>query len=99
MKSARTNGNRGNPLVGKQRRRSSIRGPGTTRLATEKFLRVGNPKVIGSRNNYALLPDWRDASTYALDTDWRTARFDSAWFAGADAQPSLMMHKGQQGAQ
>lgn len=99
MKSARTNGNRGNPLVGKQRRRSKIRGLDATCLANEEFLCAGNPKVIGSRNDYALLPDWRDDSTYALDTDWRTARFDSAWFAGADAQPSLMMHEGQQGAQ
>ncbi|WP_240539393.1 Fic family protein [Bifidobacterium sp. SO1] len=61
-------------------------GLNTSRLATEDFLRTGNPKVIGSRNDYDLLRDLRDASSYVLDTDWNTIRFDLDWFTGINAR-------------
>lgn len=61
-------------------------GLNTTRMATEEFLRTGNPKVIGSKNDYALLQDLRDASAYVLDTDWRVTHFDLAWFTGINAR-------------
>lgn len=55
-------------------------GLNTMGMATEEFLRTGNPKVTGSENDYALLQDLRDSSAYALGTDWRTTRFGLACF-------------------
>lgn len=60
-------------------------GLNTSRLATEEFLRTGNPDVIGSRDDYALLCDLKDASSYVLNTDWDTTRFDLDWFKGINA--------------
>lgn len=60
-------------------------GLNTTRMATEEFLRTGNPGIIGSRNDYALLQDLRDASEYVLDTDYSSAPFDLGWLKGINA--------------
>lgn len=59
-------------------------GLNTSRLATEDFLRTGNPRVIGSRSDYALLCDLKDAARYVLDTDWTMTRFDMAWLQGVN---------------
>lgn len=57
-------------------------GLSATRPATEEFLRTGNPRIIGSRGDYALLCDLRAASSYVLDTDWSKTDFDLKWFEG-----------------
>lgn len=41
-------------------------GLNTTRMATEDFLRTGNPDVLGSKNDLALLEDLRDAAEFTL---------------------------------
>ncbi|MFT8357607.1 Fic family protein [Bifidobacterium aquikefiri] len=56
----------------------------STRLATEEFLRTNNPKVLGSRNDFTLLSDLKDAANYAL-THARHA-IDFAYLCGINAQ-------------
>lgn len=63
-------------------------GLNTSRVATEEFLRTNNPQIIGSRNDYALLCDLRDAARYVLDTDWQTVVFDLDWFRGINRSMS-----------
>lgn len=60
-------------------------GLNTTRMATEEFLRTGNPNVIGSKNDYALLLDLRDAAKYVLETDFLRTALDLDWFKGINA--------------
>lgn len=60
-------------------------GLNTSRIATEEFLRTGNPKVIGSRSDYALLCDLKAAASYVTGTDWTRTRFDLEWFEGINA--------------
>ncbi|MDD6461572.1 MAG: Fic family protein [Bifidobacteriaceae bacterium] len=50
-------------------------GLNTTRMATEDFLRTGNPNVLGSKNDLALLEDLRDAAEFTL-VHAATAPFD-----------------------
>ncbi|MFT8704584.1 Fic family protein [Bifidobacterium aquikefiricola] len=56
----------------------------STRLATEEFLRTNNPKVLGSRNDLALLSDLKDAADYALKYAQRS--IDFAYLCGINAQ-------------
>lgn len=48
-------------------------GLNASRMATEEFLRTGDPRVIGSRDDYALLQDLRDAAEYTLGYDYDIA--------------------------
>ncbi|WEV52448.1 Fic family protein [Bifidobacterium sp. ESL0704] len=61
-------------------------GLNTSRMATEEFLRTGNPNVVGSRNDYALLCDLKDASSYVIEYDYSTRPMDLAWFTGINAE-------------
>ncbi|WEV75957.1 Fic family protein [Bifidobacterium sp. ESL0800] len=61
-------------------------GLNTSRMATEEFLRTGNPNVVGSRNDYALLCDLKDASSYVIEYDYSTRPMDLAWFTGINAK-------------
>lgn len=60
-------------------------GLNTSRMATEEFLRTGNPQVIGSRDDYALLQDLKDAAEYTLDYDYDADPFDVDWLRGINA--------------
>lgn len=60
-------------------------GLNTSRMATEEFLRTGNPRVIGSRDDYALLQDLRDAAEYTLGYDYDMEPFDMDWLQGINA--------------
>ncbi|RBP97506.1 cell filamentation protein Fic [Bifidobacterium aemilianum] len=57
-------------------------------LATEDFLRTGNPKVLGSKNDLALLSDLTDASRYLLAYDYRNKELDLGWFCAINAHMS-----------
>ncbi|WEV74579.1 Fic family protein [Bifidobacterium sp. ESL0798] len=61
-------------------------GLNTSRMATEEFLRTGNPNVVGSRNDYALLCDLKDASSYTIEYDYTIRPMDLAWFIGINAK-------------
>ncbi|MDF7664016.1 Fic family protein [Bifidobacterium sp. ESL0763] len=61
-------------------------GLNTSRMATEEFLRTGNPQVVGSRNDYALLCDLKDASSYVIEYDYSAHPMDLAWFTGINAK-------------
>lgn len=52
----------------------------TTQMATEEFLRTGNPRVLASRSNYDLLCDLRDAAEYTLHQPDENMSLD--WFCG-----------------
>lgn len=60
-------------------------GLNTSRMATEEFLRTGDPRVIGSRDDYALLQDLRDAAEYTLGYDYDMEPFDMDWLRGINA--------------
>ncbi|WEV72987.1 Fic family protein [Bifidobacterium sp. ESL0790] len=61
-------------------------GLNTSRMATEDFLRTGNPKVVGSRNDYALLCDLKDASSYVIEYDYSTRPMNLDWLTGINAK-------------
>lgn len=42
----------------------------STYIATEEFLRTQNPAVLGSKQDYALLQDLRDAANWTLHYDY-----------------------------
>lgn len=58
----------------------------TTRMATEEFLRTGNPDVIGSRQDYDLLLDLKAAAHYTLTYDYARQPFDLAYVRGINRQ-------------
>lgn len=58
----------------------------STRLATEEFLRTGNPEVLGSKQDLDLLKDLQDASSFALHYDYATQPFDVSYLSGINAQ-------------
>lgn len=57
-------------------------GLSTSSPATEEFLRTGNPAIIGSKNDLALLTDLNDASRYVIEVDYREQSLDLDWFTG-----------------
>lgn len=57
----------------------TFNGLSTTRMAAEEFLRTGNPDVIGSRDDYALLRDLRDAARRMTRYDYSHRSFDLAY--------------------
>ncbi|WEV68056.1 Fic family protein [Bifidobacterium sp. ESL0769] len=61
-------------------------GLNTSLMATEDFLHTGNPKVVGSRNDYVLLCDLKDASSYVIEYDYSTRPMDLDWFTGINAK-------------
>lgn len=61
-------------------------GLNSTRLATEEFLKTGNPEVIGSKNDLALLEDLRDASSFVLHYDYANKPFDAEFAKAINSQ-------------
>jgi prophage maintenance system killer protein len=58
----------------------------TTRMATEEFLRTGNPNVIGSRQDYDLLCDLKAAAHYTITYDYADQPFDLPYVQGINRQ-------------
>jgi prophage maintenance system killer protein len=58
----------------------------TTRMATEEFLRTGNPDVIGSRQDYDLLLDLKAAAHYTITYDYTHQPFDLSYVQGINQQ-------------
>ncbi|BDR52540.1 hypothetical protein KIM372_04470 [Bombiscardovia nodaiensis] len=51
-------------------------------IATEDFVRTGNPRVLGSKNDLALLQDLTDAARYTVGYDYANRPFDLTWLRG-----------------
>lgn len=56
----------------------------TSQLNTEEFLRTGNPDVLMSKSDEALLTDLKDAATFVLGTGPDTT-LDSDWACAINA--------------
>jgi hypothetical protein len=57
----------------------------STRLATEEFLRTGNPEVLGSKQDLNLLEDLQEASSFALHYDYTSKPFDLSYLCAINA--------------
>ena len=58
----------------------------STFMATEEFLRTGNPKVVNSKADYNLLLDLRQAAEYTLHYDYAHKPIDLAYVKSINAQ-------------
>lgn len=58
----------------------------STFMATEEFLRTGNPKVINSKADYDLLLDLRQAAEYTLHYDYARKPIDLAYVKSVNMQ-------------
>ena len=58
----------------------------STFLATEEFLRTGNPHVVNSKADYNLLLDLRQAAEYTLHYDYAHKPIDLAYVKSINAQ-------------
>ena len=60
-------------------------GLSSTRLSTQEFLETGNPRVLGSKSDLALLEDLRDAAQFTLHQDWASVNIDLAFVEAINA--------------
>lgn len=58
----------------------------STFMATEEFLRTGNPQVVNSKADYNLLLDLRQAADYTLQYDYACEPIDLAYVKSINAQ-------------
>ena len=58
----------------------------STFMATEEFLRTGNPQVVNSKADYNLLLDLRQAADYTLHYDYAREPIDLAYVKSINAQ-------------
>ena len=58
----------------------------STFMATEEFLRTGNPQVVNSKADYNLLLDLRQAADYTLHYDYAREPIDLAYVKSTNAQ-------------
>ena len=58
----------------------------STFMATEEFLRTGNPQVVNSKADYNLLLDLRQAAEYTLHYDYAHKTIDLAYVISINAQ-------------
>ena len=58
----------------------------STFMATEEFLRTGNPQVVNSKADYNLLLDLRQAAEYTLHYDYVRKPIDLAYVKSINAQ-------------
>ena len=58
----------------------------STFMATEEFLRTGNPHVVNSMADYNLLLDLRQSAEYTLHYDYASRPFDLEFVKGINAQ-------------
>ena len=58
----------------------------STFMATEEFLRTGNPQVVNSKADYNLLLDLRQAADYTLHYDYAREPIDLAYVKAINAQ-------------
>ena len=58
----------------------------STFMATEEFLRTGNPQVVNSKADYNLLLDLRQAADYTLRYDYAREPIDLAYVKSINAQ-------------
>ena len=58
----------------------------STFMATEEFLRTGNPQVVNSKADYNLLLDLRQAADYTLHYDYAREPIDLAYVKSINSQ-------------
>ena len=58
----------------------------STFMATEEFLRTGDPRVVNSKADYSLLLDLRQAAEYTLHYDYAHKPIDLAYVESINAQ-------------